>query len=90
MLHKPGELSGGEQQRVALGRAFVMKPRLILADEPTGNLDTETGIKVFNLMKDLSHKNQVTFVVATHNEDIARQADRKFRLKGGILQQEMV
>ncbi|MBU1627208.1 ABC transporter ATP-binding protein [bacterium] len=90
MNHKPGALSGGEQQRVAVARALVTEPKLIIADEPTGNLDTATGIKVFELMKDISKENKTAFIVATHNESMARQSNRMFRLKDGILHSEVL
>lgn len=81
--HKPGELSGGEQQRVAVARALIQNPDLVLADEPTGNLDTQTGEALFNLLKDLKQKRGTTFVVVTHNELLSRQADRLIRIQDG-------
>ena len=81
--HKPGELSGGEQQRVAVARALVRNPDLVLADEPTGNLDTKTGETLFNLLKDLKQKRGTAFVIVTHNERLSRQADRLVHIQDG-------
>ena len=81
--HKPGELSGGEQQRVAIARALVLKPKILLADEPTGNLDPKTGEKVFSVLLELREKQDVTIVVATHNEKLASKSDRILRLENG-------
>lgn len=85
MLHKPGELSGGEQQRVAVARALMNHPQLILADEPSGNLDKENGLRLHELLADLSRRDGHTFVIATHNPDLARRADRILRLGDGKL-----
>jgi len=81
--HKPGELSGGEQQRVAIARALVLRPKLILADEPTGNLDTHTSDEVFALLKDLNRKGGMTFVMVTHNEKLSLQVDRLVKMVDG-------
>ena len=81
--HRPGELSGGEQQRVAIARAIARSPRLLLADEPTGNLDGETGEAVFSLLQRLNRERGLTTVMVTHNETLARAAGRTLRLAGG-------
>jgi lipoprotein-releasing system ATP-binding protein len=86
LTHKPGELSGGEQQRVAVARAVVMAPRAVLADEPTGNLDPTTADEVHELLFDLNRSEGITLVVVTHNEHLAALADRTLRLIGGRLE----
>jgi lipoprotein-releasing system ATP-binding protein len=83
--HRPAMLSGGESQRVAVARAFLMKPALILADEPTGNLDARNSDILFNIIINLSRKHGQTFLIATHNLELAKEADRIFHLEGGIL-----
>ena len=87
LTHRPGELSGGEQQRVAVARALVMKPRLILADEPTGNLDPVTGDGILRLLLNLNQQLGVTMAVVTHNEKLAAAMDRTLRLINGKLQE---
>ena len=84
--HKPSELSGGEQQRVAIARALISDPKLILADEPTGNLDTKTGLEIVQLMKELNEEKHQPFVVVTHDSAIANNADRTLYLKDGLIQ----
>jgi lipoprotein-releasing system ATP-binding protein len=81
--HKPGELSGGEQQRVAVARALMQRPDLVLADEPTGNLDTHTGEALFALMRSLNRDRGLTFVIVTHNEKLSTQADRIIHMEDG-------
>jgi lipoprotein-releasing system ATP-binding protein len=81
--HKPGELSGGEQQRVAVARALMQRPDLVLADEPTGNLDTHTGEALFGLMRDLNKSRGTTFVIVTHNDKLSTQSDRIVYMQDG-------
>jgi lipoprotein-releasing system ATP-binding protein len=83
MRHRPGELSGGEQQRVAIARALVGRPRVILADEPTGNLDPKTSEVIWDLFAALQAQRGLAFVIATHNHDLARKADRGYQLVEG-------
>jgi lipoprotein-releasing system ATP-binding protein len=83
--HRPGALSGGEQQRVAVARALVRGPRAVLADEPSGNLDRETGDRLHDLLRRLNREKGLTLVVVTHNERLAASADRTLRLEGGKL-----
>lgn len=84
--HRVGELSGGEQQRVALARAIIMKPALLLADEPTGNLDPKTGDKIFALIREMNRDYSLTTVMVTHNYQLAKKMDRCLVLKDGRLQ----
>lgn len=84
--HRPGELSGGEQQRVAIARALVNQPRLVLADEPTGNLDSRTGSRVFELFREVQRAKKHTSIVVTHNARIASKCDRILKLENGSLE----
>jgi lipoprotein-releasing system ATP-binding protein len=86
MEHKPGELSGGEQQRVALARAICLEPRLLLADEPTGNLDPATAEGIHRLLADLNGRLGITAVVVTHNERLAASLPRRLHLTQGRLE----
>jgi len=81
--HKPGELSGGEQQRLAIARALCMNPKIVFADEPTGNLDTTTGESVHQLLRDLNREKMITFVIVTHNEHLASKSDRIVNMVDG-------
>jgi putative ABC transport system ATP-binding protein len=87
MNHKPNELSGGQRQRVAIARALVNKPAIILADEPTGNLDSKTSIEIMGLFEEI-HKNGNTIILVTHEEDIALHAHRIVRLKDGLVESD--
>ena len=83
MDHRPGELSGGQNQRVAVARALSCSPAIVLGDEPTGNLDTKTGDMIYELLRRLNKEYNQTFIVVTHNEDLASKADRIIRLVDG-------
>jgi lipoprotein-releasing system ATP-binding protein len=88
MQHKPGQLSGGEQQRVAVARALMLSPRVILADEPTGNLDTQTGEEVHDLLVKINRVQGITIVIVTHNSLLAARMMRRIRLVDGKLQEK--
>ena len=83
--HLPSQLSGGQQQRVAIGRALITRPSLILADEPTGNLDTQNSSEVISLLKEASRKYEQTIIMITHNRSIAQSADRILQVSDGVL-----
>ncbi|MCI0469953.1 MAG: ABC transporter ATP-binding protein [Nitrospirae bacterium] len=83
--HKPGELSGGEQQRVAVARALIMEPKVVFADEPTGNLDTVTGDGLFRMLMDINQKSGITFIVVTHNESLSKRCHRTLEMVDGRL-----
>jgi ABC-type lipoprotein export system ATPase subunit len=81
----PSHLSGGQQRRVAIARAFINRPEIVLADEPTGDLDEETESEVLNLFQKMNGEQGTTFIIVTHNKEIASQAGKQFRMSGGIL-----
>lgn len=83
--HRPTELSGGEQQRVAIARSLINKPAVVLADEPTGNLDTQNSQAIFSLLNDLRHALKQTFILVTHNDELAQLCDRTYRMVDGQL-----
>ncbi|NTU42826.1 MAG: ABC transporter ATP-binding protein [Nitrospirales bacterium] len=83
--HRPGELSGGEQQRVAVARALLLEPAVVLADEPTGNLDSSTGEDLFKLLLDINERKGTTFIIVTHNYSLSRQCHRTLRMADGSL-----
>jgi len=88
LTHRPGELSGGEQQRVALARALVLEPKLILADEPTGNLDSKTSDAMHELFFDLNRRRGTTFLIVTHSRDLAGQMPRVVTMRDGSIESD--
>lgn len=84
--HRPSELSGGEQQRVAIARALINKPAVVLADEPTGNLDTQNSMAIFTLLNELRHTLKQTFILVTHNDELATLCDRRYTMRDGQLE----
>jgi putative ABC transport system ATP-binding protein len=85
LTHYPGQLSGGEQQRVALARAFAAEPKILLADEPTGNLDGATGQQIVELLFDLHRRSNTTLILITHDNSLARRCDRVVRIADGLI-----
>jgi len=83
--HKPDELSGGQQQRVAIARALVTNPAIILADEPTGNLDSQSGVEVLQIFKQLHEEQGITLIIITHDPDVAAQAERTIWIRDGVI-----
>ena len=86
--HEPSQLSGGEKQRVAIARALINSPKILLADEPTGNLDEETSETIFNILRDINKNRKQTIIVVTHSKDLAQISDKKLYLKKGVLETE--
>ena len=89
MLHKPSELSGGEQQRVAIARALANNPSIILADEPTGNIDIKSGNNIMDILENINHKGE-TIIIVTHDPAIAKRARRILHIQDGIVSEENV
>lgn len=85
-LHRPSELSGGQQQRVSIARALINNPDIILADEPTGNLDSKTSVEIINILKELNTSSKKTFIIVTHSAHVCEYADRVIRIRDGIIE----
>ena len=90
LQHYPNQLSGGEQQRVAIARAFVTRPTIVFADEPTGNLDAETGRMIIELLFAMNRENNTTLIMVTHDESLASQCQRTFVLNNGVIQENAI
>jgi len=88
ITHRPNELSGGEQQRVAIARALVNNPSIIMADEPTGNLDTKAGDELMELLLDLNRKNDTTLIIVTHDPEIAALTQRVVKIRDGVVESD--
>jgi putative ABC transport system ATP-binding protein len=86
--HRPNQLSGGQRQRVAIARALVTKPRIVLADEPTANLDSKTGQSIIDLMKEINQSEKTTFLFSTHDDNVIRQARRIVKLRDGLIESQ--
>ena len=84
--HYPNEMSGGQRQRVAIARALVTRPKIILADEPTGALDSKTGVEVMELLKRLNREERITMIIVTHDPTVAAQTNRIIRIKDGVIE----